>query len=663
MPLPAVVTSPIAEKLVKMKPSTGIPATSIRWLSAVLIPLPWALLVTSAVLGRTTPLTLSLVWLATSIGIVLAIFAWSLLLALLLTKLSDLLGNAAMNRSLIAATPLLLAAPLLLASYLSDEFYHQLVNSPGAQAIILWAPPLFALAAQEAVLVWAIWRRRPSTSWLQRSYSAPLLIFAAFASLYIFTAGGHVYSSDEVSMYEVTQSFGEYLVPATGQNEVASAGEEGLRYSKYGLVPSLLAVPPYLFARFAGWEKDPPSTAFPIPNEIYPLVDLIVGPLSAAATCAVLYLLARELGFGVLPSLITVLAFGMGTSAWPYSKTFFGQAPAAMFLLSAIFFVIKRHSRPYIDYALAGGCLGLAVGTRLELAAIALPFVAIPVAVQVARAPNAGLRQVAVLSIVFLAFAGVTVGWYNYAKTGSILMTRYGDQETVSGFLSSKPYIGIFGTLFSPGFGLFTYNPVTILGILALPLLALRRRMEAYLFGGLLVVAVLFYGSFGDWWAGTSWANRYLVVLLPLAVLPVAVLLERPWRTPMSVLIVTIAIAAGFLVNFLAVLIDFNLGWLDLWDHNAGVHQITWDPHFSPIGAQLRVLKYLFLTGHRVDSYLFFKLGAPSLVAFLLLFVGFATLAVRSALANEAASRTAKQAGVQTVTRDHGAATVVGAGS
>jgi hypothetical protein len=605
--------------------------------------LAWSVLFTSLVQGRTTPATVSLQWLAMSSGLAAAAVAWHLLAALAIRSASGLPIRAVMRWAAGSSTPLLLSLPALVAVFLSDQLFHYLTYNPIPRAVAIWAPLLLTLACQEAALLWLARLGPTLLSWLRDRRAAPVLIFASFASLYIFSAGGHLYSPDERLMYGVTASIAEgILTPTPGQGP-GVLGQAELASSKYGLVPSLLALPAYLISTIAGWNPEPPSYAFPLPDGSYPLVGLTVGPLTTAATCALLYLLARQLGFGALSSLVVVLAYGIGTSAWVYSKAFFSQPPATLFLVAAIYLLFRQEGRHVRNCGLAGTLLGLAAGTRVELALLAVPLLAVFVLTRPGRDLRQATGETAVMLLAFLAVSGLTVGWYNYLKTGSVLMTGYGAQGTFDGF-SPKPYIGIFGTFFSPGFGLFTFNPVALLGILSLPVLALSRQRESYLFGGLIGIAVLFYGSFGDWYGGFTWANRYLLVILPLAVLPLAVLIERPWRNAMSVLLVSAAIALGMVVNFLAVLVDFNNGWQNLWNHQAGIYQILWTPHFSPIGAHFRVLGESLLTGSKLDLYLYYKLGIPSLAGAAALIVGLSTLAARSAALGGEMPETEKEA-------------------
>ena len=179
--------------------------------------------------------------------------------------------------------------------------------------------------------------------------------------------------------------------------------------------------------------------------------------------------------------------------------------------------------------------LGLAAGTRLELPVLALPLGCpdFPSRIDDPMPRRGFLVALAPFSLAFAAVTMATTGWYNWAKTGSILLTGH-DEQTEGPILGCKPYIGVFGALFSSGFGLFTFNPVAVRRAFS-PCHAEHdsRRTEA------IVVSLLssrFSGPLQplrcSWYGGFTWANRYLTVILPFAVLPTGVLLERSHRTP-----------------------------------------------------------------------------------------------------------------------------------
>jgi len=146
-----------------------------------------------------------------------------------------------------------------------------------------------------------------------------------------------------------------------------------------------------------------------------------------------------------------------------------------------------------------------------------------------------------------------------------------------------------------------------------------------------LILGIAFYGSFGDWKGGFTWGNRYLVVMLPFAVLPVGTLLESGRFRGLGYMAIAVAAIAGFFITFSAVIFDFNSGWLDLWEHEARERLIMWNPSYSPILAHTRLFHDFLYTGAKLDLYIYYKLGFPSLLVFLLMFTAALTLAARAA--------------------------------
>ena len=178
----------------------------------------------------------------------------------------------------------------------------------------------------------------------------------------------------------------------------------------------------------------------------------------------------------------------------------------------------------------------------------------------------------------------------NMVTSGHPLDFGYGSQQTLAGW-SDKPHIGIYGTLMSPGFGLFVHTPVLALAALALVWLREDAPHLATVIAAIAVGCILLYGSFGDWRAGVSWGPRYLVTMTPMLCLPLAAFIKRNARNYMAMGALAGLGLWGAVVNGLAVLIDFNRGWQNLWAMDASLWSITWTPNFSVIGAQLRLLR------------------------------------------------------------------------
>jgi hypothetical protein len=175
----------------------------------------------------------------------------------------------------------------------------------------------------------------------------------------------------------------------------------------------------------------------------------------------------------------------------------------------------------------------------------------------VARDKGQGIRDKP-LSPIFafalpLALTALLLSSYNYARYGDVLQTGYLPQEKFS-----TPWLeGISGLLVSPGRGLFLHAPVLLVSLLAIPAFVKRHRLEAAL--ALLVSAsyVLLYGRWFFWHAGYAWGPRFLVPIVPFAVILMAPLVEKlsgkRWLAFASLCLVSVAI------QILGLSVDFTL--------------------------------------------------------------------------------------------------------
>jgi 4-amino-4-deoxy-L-arabinose transferase-like glycosyltransferase len=107
---------------------------------------------------------------------------------------------------------------------------------------------------------------------------------------------------------------------------------------------------------------------------------LMVGPLVTALTGAVLYWTARRLGFRVEVAALAALAWGLGTLAWPYSRTLFTEPVAALGLSLALYgaFTFRRAAGRTATGALVFAGCGLALLTlaKQATAVVGQPLVA-----------------------------------------------------------------------------------------------------------------------------------------------------------------------------------------------------------------------------------------------------------------------------------------------
>jgi len=422
-------------------------------------------------------------------------------------------------------------------------------------------------------------RQHPSTLRLS------LLLFGLFAVLYLLTASGRIQQRDEETMYRVTRNLLETgdlaiqsevmtLEPAglpgflptqeiTFESTFASPGRDGRSYSKYGIGQSLATVPLYLLGKVL-------APLLPSPTFQYGAKLLVstFNALMTAATCALLFAWARTLGYSHRTGLLLSTVYGLTTMAWVHTKSFFAQPATSFCLLTAAYACSRfRQATGRRWLVLAGASLGGAILFR-PTAAIAIPtFIlvlplcwrdAVPDS-EVALQKHAGspppapqpLRDLASF-LAPLALALALGALYNVVRFGSFLGSGYSEAGWDTPFL-----YGLYGLLFSPGKGLFLYNPILILALVGLALLGRQHKVEMWLIAFLTLSYLGFYAGYRFWTGGWNWGPRFLLPLIPLLTLAVAPFLEgtpvRGGRTAFGFLAVL-----GLLIQLPAVLVDHS---------------------------------------------------------------------------------------------------------
>jgi len=187
---------------------------------------------------------------------------------------------------------------------------------------------------------------------------------------------------------------------------------------------------------------------------------------------------------------------------------------------------------------------------------------------------------------------------YNVARTGSAFGTGYGRQATPAAF-STPLLVGLYGLLLSSGKGVLWFAPLTALVPAAVP--AAWRRLGAPALGIALACAAMtcVYASFEHWAGDGSWGPRYLVPLIPLAlVLVVAAHAQQPWGGRLRMAVVGTLAALGFVVQLGGAGIYFGAQMREAGDYPymralndpLFMAESHFNPSYSPIGQHWRML-------------------------------------------------------------------------
>jgi hypothetical protein len=248
-----------------------------------------------------------------------------------------------------------------------------------------------------------------------------------------------------------------------------------------------------------------------------------------ALTCGLFFQYARLLDFPDSVALIGALLLGLTTALWVYSKTLFREPLVTLFLLIAAMALeswLKAGYLRRLGWAIVA-VLAIALMTLTKFSAVmalpALVLLLIPFKVfnhrQVSRFADTVLLIILAL-IVLLAF--VPVVHEQFSRLLIPLSERYG--ETV---LYGQE--ALYTYLFSIGGSLWGTSPVILLGIPGCFLL-LRQGKRRLVYCVVLMISLYALGhaylTGQHWFGGVSWSPRFLIPVLPFAMLAVLPAIE-----------------------------------------------------------------------------------------------------------------------------------------
>ena len=260
---------------------------------------------------------------------------------------------------------------------------------------------------------------------------------------------------------------------------------------------------------------------------------------AVALTAAVLFRSVVHLGYQQKTGIIVSLLFGLGTMAFPYSKTYFRDPLAMCFLCFAWDFAIQL--RKNFEKSFSGGW-GLWVGFGLSMLAgiltkntilIALPVLLLYILLPRLVHPGARTktrRVFLILGIFSFILVLAAIFWVKIISQIP-LMARFSPDYYgfLVKFFVSTPHpnfiYALLGPLVSPGKSIFLFSPVLILSIWSL-IKHFRQSWSAWLFFFFLIIAqALFYDA---GWAGhNNWGPRYLLPVIPPLILTISPIVEK----------------------------------------------------------------------------------------------------------------------------------------
>ncbi len=233
---------------------------------------------------------------------------------------------------------------------------------------------------------------------------------------------------------------------------------------------------------------------------------------------------------------LLVVALGLGTLLYPYGGLFVGHALAAAAAFGA-YLLLDHPDNDVFDGArsrLRLGGAGLLAG-----ATVMFEYQAALVAVALSVYAVARFRMRAVAVVVGALPAAIALGAYHTALFGRPWRFPFGNVENpefarahVAGFHGlSLPHGTAFASfLVSPGYGLFAFSPVLLVGVVAAAMMIGRGghpRRDGILVAAICGVMFVFLAGMSNWRAGWCVGPRYIATVAPFLILPIVKLWPR----------------------------------------------------------------------------------------------------------------------------------------
>lgn len=426
----------------------------------------------------------------------------------------------------------------------------------------------------------------PTGQLKRRDAALGALVFVFLVTVYSLTYSGILTSGDEALYVSTAISRGAWGI----SDSAAAYGGYGLTYS---VEPAQSFVGAVLYRLAQAAQVGTVHALF------------LTNVFATALTGVLVYGLIRHQGYSYRTATLGALVFGLGTMAWPISKTYFRDPPAVMVGVAAVWsfeavFMRRSWAAQIGQWGLTILAMACAVLFKNTAAALLLAILVATLARAAFPAVD-GERRAALIGTAGLGFLGSitllvpTTGilarfsFQNYLNT--LLLGGHANLASVRDYL-----LPLAAMVMSPGKGLFVEAPALLLALAALPR-QLKRGWRQLVVPwltllGLIAMTARYQGL--QWYGGTGWGVRYLLPAVPLLVVAAAPILESLLTT--SARCAKAAIYGLILLSFLfqlgsvSALPEDYYGWLNLISPSAAWTFAIWNPLYAEVTGFWRMI-------------------------------------------------------------------------
>ncbi|PWI47244.1 hypothetical protein CEE45_12675 [Candidatus Heimdallarchaeota archaeon B3_Heim] len=266
-------------------------------------------------------------------------------------------------------------------------------------------------------------------------------------------------------------------------------------------------------------------------NDILAVVGIQIGLcLLAAFGILRLYDVSRMMGVSERSSTLGALLTAFTTPYWVYARTMFGHVPAAVFLISSVYHVLKyRESKNNYHLIAAGFFSGF--GFVIEFPSLfAIPWLTMLILLPISRNNFSWKER---FKSVFIYGTATTLSafplfYYNYTNFGSILanVLSFSPIWAATLHLLEPIHEGIVVLLLNDSRGLIYFSPIVLFGFAGLFLAYRRYPVEIMVIFSLILSFIIFYGKKYEAHGGAAFGPRYIVPILLLIGIGFGIILD-----------------------------------------------------------------------------------------------------------------------------------------
>ena len=397
----------------------------------------------------------------------------------------------------------------------------------GPIAVLVWLVAITGVLASRPPRMLRVVANPDRAPWIAAAIVAALSLFI-FNGLRGVTPGG-----DEPHYLAATQSLladfdlkvennyanGDYLEYFPGRLEphFIKRSTSGEIYSIHAPGVSVIVLPLFAIASYGG--------------------AVLTMVLVAALTAAIMWRLAWRISGSVSASWLGVAAVFATTPYFFHTFTIYPEIIGGLCVACGLWLLIElADGRDVSSRALVatGAALALLPWLHSRFAVIAA-VMGLVLLLRLSSRANAAVNIARLMAVP--AIAGGAWFLFFWMIWGSPSPTApYGSDTSTS---ASNILTGLIGLAFDQQFGVLTTAPIYIAAIAGGPALARRRPRLALELLLVVVPYAITVASYEMWWAGFAAPARFLVAVLPVAVLPIALV----GRTAASLLLLVISMA------------------------------------------------------------------------------------------------------------------------